>query len=457
MLRMFSPGLWIVLLLAVGSTVLVALLPVQPRPGMELWVFDRNHAQIARHLSEGWNRDHPASPVQVNLLTGAAITTRMLSGFYSDTPVADLIEVERSMIGQVFAGPLADVGFVDLTGRLERENLRTGINEPSFSPWTTRGHIFGLPHDVHPVMLLYRADLVEAAGIDMAKVETWDDYFRLLRPLMVDLDGDGRIDRFLLNASPTSLYNHEVMLLQAGGRMFDPMNQPTLNEPINARIISQLATWYTGPHRVASEVAIGGASAIRLVRDGYVVGMLAPDWFAGSIRTSLPDMAGKFKLMPLPAWEKGGRRTSVLGGTMLGLTKAGRTPDAAWEFAKRLYLSPAGAEHLFAIDRIVTPVKANWSAPFFDAPDPYYCGQPIGRMYLQLAPDVPLRPSSPYYIQAQQELNLAIIQLCHYAEDHGIEAPAALAPEARRLLDEAQRELLAQMNRNVFLRTAAAR
>jgi arabinosaccharide transport system substrate-binding protein len=454
MLKMFSPGLWIVLLLAAGSSLLVALLPVQPRPGMELWVFDRNHARIASTVAKEWNREHPQTPVQVSLLNGPAIMTRMLTGFYSDTPVADMIEVERTMVGQVFAGPVADVGFVDLTGRLEREHLRAGINTPSFSPWTTRGRIFGLPHDVHPVMLLYRADLVEAAGIDVTKIETWDDYFRLLRPLMVDLDGDGRVDRYLLNASPTSLYNHEVFLLQAGGRMFDADDQPVLDDPVNVRILARLATWYTGSRQVAAEVPIGGASAIRLVRDGYVVGLLAPDWFAGSIKTSLPDMAGKFKLMPLPAWEKGGRRTSVLGGTMLGLTKAGPNPEAAWAFAKRLYLSREGAEGLYEADRIISPVKANWKESFYDVPDPFFCGQPVGRMYIQLAPDVPLRTSSPYYPQAQQLLNRVVIDLCRYADDHGIGEAGPLEPETRRLLEQGQRELRAQMDRNVFLHLA---
>ena len=451
---MFSPGLWIVLLLAVGSTVLIALLPVSTGTGMEMWVFDANHAKIARVIAADWNRDHPQTPVQIHLITGAAMQQRMMSGFYSDSPVADLIEVERGMIGKVFAGPLADVGFMDLTGRLDRENLRAGINGPSFSPWSSRGHVFGLPHDVHPVMLLYRADLVEAAGIDVSKIETWDDYFRVMRPLMVDLDGDGRPDRFLLNESPTTIYYHEVLLLQAGGRMFDEMSQPTLNEPINARIIARLATWCTGPNHVASEITIGGASSMRLVREGYVIGILSPDFYAGAIRTSLPDMAGKFKLMPIPAWEKGGRRTSVMGGTMLGVTKASPTPDAAWAFAKQLYLSPANAERLYDEARIISPIKANWTQPFYDEPDPYFCGQAIGRMYIHLAPDVPLRPSSPYYYLASQLLNQSVIQLCQYADDHQLYDAAALTPAAQRLLDGAQRELRAQMDRNVFLRAA---
>ena len=455
MLRQFSPGVWIVLFLAAASTILVSLLPVTPRPGMEFWVFDPNHAKIAGAIAADWNRAHPRTPVQVNLLTGAAIQTRMLSAFYSDTPVADLIEVERSMIGQVFAGPVKDVGFMDLTNRLEREKLRQGINEPSFSPWTTRGHVFGIPHDVHPVMLMYRSDLVEAAGIDMSKVETWDDYFRLLRPLMVDLDGDGRVDRYLLNSSPTTLYYHEVLLLQAGGRLFDSAtNQPTLNEPLNARILARLATWYVGPKRVCAELPVGGATGPRLMRDGYVIGLLAPDFMAGSFRSSLPDMAGKYKFMPLPAWEKGGRRTSVLGGTMLGITKASRTPEAAWAFAKQLYLSPANAKRLYDVARIISPVKANWSQSFYDAPDPFYCGQPIGRMYIQLAPDVPLRPSSPYYPQAQQLLSFTVIQLCDYAEANHVYEIGALELEAQRLLDDAQQKILAQQNHNVFLHAA---
>ena len=126
----------------------------------------------------------------------------------------------------------------------------------------------------------------------------------------------------------------------------------------------------------------------------------------------------------------------------------------AWAFAKQLYLSPANAERLYAEARIISPIKANWKEPFYDVPDPYFCGQPIGRLYIQLAPDVPLRPSSPYYGQAQQLLNLAVIQLCQYADDHQLYDATALEPEAQRLLNEAQRQLQAQLDRNVFLRAA---
>lgn len=455
MLRYFSPGIWFVVLLAIGSSIYVSNIRDAKSTVMTLWMFDKYHEQGSQPAIEEWNDEHPDKTIKSLLLTGSALVSRMRSGFYSDTPVGDLIEVERTSIGQVFAGPLEDIGFIDLTDRLKEENLMSSINGPSFSPWTSRGRIFGLPHDVHPVMLLYRADIVEAAGIDMTQIETWDDYFRVLRPLMKDFDGDGRVDRYLLSASPVSLQEHEVFMLQAGGGYFDQQGTPTLNSEINIKVMSQLATWYAGPNRATSTVP-PGVSSSQLIADGYVIGYLAADWRAGHMRKKLPSMAGKFKLMPLPAWEKGGRRVSVQGGTMLGITKANPHHDEAWEFAKKLYLSPETAKHLYEHSRIITPIKDNWDADYYDEPDPYFCNQPIGRMYINLAPEVPLRSSSPFYGNAQQALNAAIIDLSNYTESNNISDPAELKAECRRLLNRAQQILLRQMERNAFLRETSA-
>uniref|UniRef100_UPI00404B8244 hypothetical protein n=1 Tax=Cephaloticoccus sp. TaxID=1985742 RepID=UPI00404B8244 len=77
-----------------------------------------------------------------------------------------------------------------------------------------------------------------------------------------------------------------------------------------------------------------------------------------------------------------------------------------------------------------------------------------GRMYINLAPDVPLRPSSPFYGNAQQVLNVAIIDLARYTDENAIDDPMALNEESQRLLDQAQAQLLQQMNRNVFIQAA---
>jgi len=450
MLRSQSFGLLLITVLAAVSTTLVLVQSDAPQDGLQYWTFDRSHAQVAAQAAAAWNPRHAGLPVRVTALTGPTLLTRMLSGFYSDTPVGDMIEVERSHIGQVFAGPVKDIGFLDLTDRIDRDGLRDVINAPSLSPWSLHARNYGLPHDVHPTMLLYRSDLVEAAGIDVSRIETWDDYFRVMRPLFRDHDGDGRPDTYLLNISPTNIGAHEVLLLQAGGGMFDVSGQPALNSAINVRTVSRMVVWLAGPNRMTADAPTSGPSGIKLANDGYMLGFLTPDWFAGAIKKELPNLAGKFKLMPLPAWERGGRRTSVLGGTMVGITRACADPEAAWAFVRHLYFAPETAERLYATFCIVSPIKSNWTLPCYDAPDPYFSGQPVGRLFLNLAGDVPERIPSPFYAAATNVLNAAMVGICRHVDREAITDPAQVEPEVRRRLDAAQAELLRLMQRNVF-------
>lgn len=447
-----SPGVWVIVVLAALGSVTVMLLPAPERNPIQFWIFARQHAAIYHQLIPEWNARHPDQRVDLSVVNRPVLEQRMMSAFLSGTPIASLFEAERDIAGRAFTGPLENVGFVDLTERLREEGLLEQINAPSFAPWTSRGRIFGLPHDVHPVLLMYRADLVEAAGIDVADIETWDDYFRLLRPLQQDLDGDGRIDRFLLNASPSYTSSTEVLLLQAGGELFDAQERLTVNSERNAAILARMATWHVGPDRVCRFADVNlTQSGQQVFADGLVVGILAPDWVAGVLKQQVPALAGKVRLMPLPAWEPGGRRTSVWGGTMLGFARTSPNFERDWAFGKFLYLSKKGAEILFRTNNIVSPVKSHWSDPMYDEPDAFFRGQASGRVYLDQAPHVPLRPSSPYNPHAVRAVTRALSLLVEYADQNRIYSADGLVSEAARLLQIAHERVAGQMARNQFL------
>ena len=156
-----SAGSWTIIGLAVCSSIAIALWPVPTRPGQTFWLFALDHDLIYHPAIATWNRQHPnpAEHVTDYVISGGPLARRLASGFLSGTPVPDMCEVETGMIANFFSGPLDAVGFRDLTDRIHQEGLDQKINAASFSPWTNRGHIFGLPHDVHPVLLAYRADL----------------------------------------------------------------------------------------------------------------------------------------------------------------------------------------------------------------------------------------------------------------------------------------------------------
>ncbi len=460
-------GGWLMVLIAVGSSAAVVLWSVPQRDGLELWTFATTHADTYRRILQrdasppphGTTPDHAPQEVHLLVIDNEALTRRTLSGFWVGTPLGDLIEIERSKIGQYVSGPLEDVGFVDLTQHLEAEGLMDLFNHASFAPWSVRGRIFGLPHDVHPVMLAYRADLAEAAGIDVSSIQTWDDFTRAFAPLLSDIDGDGRIDRFLLNAWYTDVGQLELLMLQAGGGTFDPQGQSLVASAPNVTVAAHVVLWCIGPNRICIDAPDFTASGNQLKIQGRVVAQLAPDWMCSTLRNDLPQLAGKMKLMPLPAWEPRGRRTSVRGGTMIGIPKATEDFEQSWAVAKRLYLSRELAEELFVVSRIVTPVKHLWNEPFYDEPDPYFSDQPAGRLYLELAPDVPFRSSHPFHSQAMTRIGDAVATLYDDARAGRLGpleqlTPDQLRPRALQLLQHADERLQKEIRRNVFLSPA---
>lgn len=451
LLRALSPGAWVLLVAALVSTSMILGMPVRRPAELEMWTFARVHADMYKPIIERGNAEHPGRTVRMVLLSMPALERRMLSGFLAQTNVADLIEIERSLVGRAFLGPPDSVGFLDLTDRIERDGLMDRINTPSFSPWMNRGRIYGLPHDVHPVMLGYRSDIVEAAGIDVSQIETWDDFQRVMSPLMADKDGDGKPDRYLLGLWETDAQRIECLLLEAGGGYFAPDGSPILSSDVNVRTLARVIRWIAGPDRIADDVTDFTASGNKLKVDGRAVAYLMPDWMCSIWKIEIPQLKGKVKVMPLPAWEKGGRRTSVWGGTMLGIAKTSKHIEDAWDVAKKLYVSREIAHRLYTELDIVSPVKDFWSDAVYDQPEPYFSGQRKGRMYIDLAPDVPRRVSSPFYRMAEDRMRDAAIETAGFLRNHQDATQPELEDAARRALDKAQHEIEVWMDRNAFI------
>lgn len=461
LLAVASPGAAIITGVAVVSTLLLlyAMFIHQGpnREGVSFWTFANNHYFLYDPILTERNKtvDPDVHPI---LLSGMVLQRRMMAGFLSGTPLADMMEVERNIVGQAFRGPVEAVGFVDLTEKLqeatfESKPLIEQINGPSFLPWSNRGRIFGIPHDVHPVVLAYRADIVEAAGIDVNEIKTWADFERITQPLREDFDGDGRFDRYPINLAETSGSQILALVLQAGGGYFNADMQPTVNSAINAKVAARVVSWITGPNQIAGDAPEFSDTGNQLRIQGFVVFSIAPDWLLGVWQQNISDLGGKMKIMPMPAWEwdPQQRRTSSVGGTMLGFPKNSPNFDEAWEVGLELYTDPSIAERLFETNCIISPIKALWDEPFYQEPSEYYSNQLIGSTLLDLAPEVPARYTHPYSSYAGGRYMSALQTLKQWAEREGVFDLETLETKAQELLDREQELVIRNISRNVFL------
>ena len=470
-----SLGLWVIVMagvlatayLYVGRPLVTSILNNGPDPAHQLrmWTFAEAHARLYQQLMPDLNRGKPEEQtVYLQLLSSAAMTQRLMSGFSSNLPTADLIEYETSMAGKIFSGGQERVGLVDLRPRLEAEGWLRRLNGPSLSMWSLDDGIYGIPHDVHPVMLVYRDDLVREAGIDITQVTTWAEFERVMRPLVRDLDGDGKPDRYPMNLSWTDGPRIEALMLQAGGGVIGADGRPQLDHPWNAVVAARAAMWCVGPQPIAGQVPDFNQAGYELRRKGFVVADLLPDWYGGVLMQNVQSLAGKLKVMPLPAWEPGGRRVTVWGGSALGIAKQVDDLEAAWVFARDLYLRPETARRLYETNLIISPVKDHWDDPLYDEPVPFYSGQPVGRLMIELAEDVPPRAPSPFKAVADARLATAMFRLAEFVSDHPAAVRGAswtqdqldafrrdiVEPEAAKLLREAQAEAELVINRNRF-------
>src|SRR4051812_24601648 len=144
------------------------------RPDLVYATFTKEHAAAYRTVIGAFEKKYGVK-VQFQVVDQRVLQGRLESALQVGATVPDMVELLDGTMGIFTKGPVEDVGFVDLTPRIKADKLDERLVSSRFKKWSSRGHIFALPHDVHPVMLCYRRDLVEQLGIDVNKLTTWDE------------------------------------------------------------------------------------------------------------------------------------------------------------------------------------------------------------------------------------------------------------------------------------------
>jgi arabinosaccharide transport system substrate-binding protein len=407
---------------------------------LSFWVFATPHYEAYRKAIPAFEAAHPGVHVDLQLVSNDGLAARLQNAFLADLDVPDMVEIEISSSGTFFRGPLKDVGFADLTDRIHNTGLWDKMVHARFAPYTNRGRIFGLPHDVHPVQLAYRRDLLEQAGVDVNKIQTWDDFIRIGHQLTIPNQ------RYMIDLSDSGSDNLETCLFQRGGGYFDPQGHCILDNDVAVQTMCWYVPLVAGPHRIGNSLG-GGQVLTKAVEDGYVLFLICPDWRSKSFEQDIPRVAGKMALMPLPAVYPGGPRTSTWGGTMLGITKRCKDPELAWQLAMHLYLDKPQLAERFHQTNILPAMRAAWNQAAFHEPNAYYSNQPLGDTYARLAPEVPFQYTSPFIGTAKAKLSAALVSC---VQEYNAHPDRDLEPFARAVLKQNADDVRRLIARNPY-------
>jgi arabinosaccharide transport system substrate-binding protein len=446
--------------LAMGVTMVASALALlfsaggrsAPRPDLVYATYSPEHAAAYGPVIARFEKQYGVT-VQVQVVDVKAMADRLQAAMQVGAAVPDMVELLNGTLGTFTQGPIGDVKLVDLTDRVAGDDLYRRVVRSRFAVWTDRGHVFALPHDLHPVMLAYRRDLVAALGIDVSQLTTWDAFAAVGRTLRDrHLPGDAVARRYMMDLPYDGGDAIKVLLLQRGGGLFDTAGRVTFDSDIAVDTVC----WYVRQTRGDNPVGYGcggGQALARAMLDGLCLFYMCPDWRARQFELDTPSLAGKMALMPMPAWEPGGRRTSTLGGTGLAITAGCKNVDLAWRLAMALYYDPAQVAARYPETEILPPLRAAWTYPELAVPNPFYSDQRIGLAYAALGPDVPEEHGSAYTGAANAKMSEAFSNAALYYATHG---EAGLRPytagELKRCADQVRRI----MRHNVFLNPSSA-
>jgi len=387
----------------------------------------------------------------VNVISSRALDVRLISLFNNRSPnVPDLVEVEIGSVGKFFRPPVDEVGFLPLNKYLERDGLMERMVQSRFAPWSKKGQIFGIPHDLHPCTITYRKDLFDEARIEIASAATWDDFQEKCLRFQRYWRDRGVEGRWAIEL-PTSASDYlVVMLLQRGLNVIDGENRISLNDAKVTDTIVRYAQMVAGPRRIAAPSTPGGDLFARDLAKGDLCALITPDWRAGFVVIRASELEGKVAMMPLPRFDPGDAPTSTWGGTMIGIPRAleEKGPEAcerAWALLKFLYMTPEGLRARLRSSKILPPMRDQWLDPMYDLPDPYFSNQKVDKLFIDLAPRIPPRYVTALTPAASIYLANVLADAVEYVRGHESEPPDKLREGLRatcqKRLDDLARDL----------------
>lgn len=251
------------------------------------------------------------------------------------------------------------------------------------------GKLVAFPVDIAPAVMFYRKSLTDAAGVDMTKIATWDEFIEIGKKLTFDSDGDGEIDQFAithavevsnvpLNGGMAGWFNAEGEPLQPKAKFIESLELVDMVR--KAGIDGDLGTW--------------SPPWLQAFADGRVAVTINGAWFGGGLETWIaPDTAGDWRVAYIP-----GQSYASMGGSYFTIPY--KVPvekkAAAWEVIKFLSTSDTAQLASFREQSAFPVIQTLYTHPVMNEEVAFFGGQKVRQIYADVAGKMPNDPVSEF-------------------------------------------------------------
>ena len=263
---------------------------------------------------------------------GTADYSKLNSAIQDGYGTPDVVQLEYFALPQyAVSGQLRD-----LTSRTT--NYGSFYTPGSWSSVQLDGRVYGVPMDSGPMAFFYNEDVFEQAGVDAAKIRTWDDYYRAAKKLkengvyIAADDGDA------------SFYN--AMIWLAGGRPYNTSHDGkevsiTLDTDTGTQEFTRFWQQMIDEDLVNTRLDTWSDDWKQALGSGTVASLFAGAWMPSLLLADVPGTAGLWRVAQMPT-AHGNLTNAENGGSALGVLSSSRRPEASWRFIEYVCHETAG-------------------------------------------------------------------------------------------------------------------
>jgi ABC-type glycerol-3-phosphate transport system substrate-binding protein len=350
-------------------------------------------------MSDSWRRHikrytkETGVSIQHTNMGPDAIIKRLQTRLLSGTGAPALAMIEYMKLEQV----AATGGLHDLSNWIEETGLKEKYPSWIWEVVTTDDAIYEIPYDIGPTNLFYRKDVWDEHGLN-DDIETWDQLIE---------EGKKLPDDIALLSLPAGSINFYWRMLyrQIGGMEFDKEGRIAFNNEKALRVIRLLNR--LGESGLTDSTTSWSQQWFAGFKNGTITGFCTGAWFTSTLKSSLPETAGNWRAMRLPALDKGGPRASNRGGSGLLISKQVNEAKArrAFHFANHTAADAEEMAKLYKNQGNFCAYTPAWEKSVFSQPYEFFGGQKLGEMWIEQAKNIPPYRFTIYSSMFMQFLN----------------------------------------------------
>ncbi len=231
------------------------------------------------------------------------------------------------------------------------------------------GGFWGMPYHDGPQCLIYRRDLLEAAGLPVPA--TWDDFHAAARRLHDPAHGVSGTVLALFPDGHNGFYDFCIHLWTRGGAPFDPAGHPQLTTAAAVEALDFLRTLAADKAAVAPNLHdIDSVKSGLMFCEGRVA--LMTNWFGFAALGESWDqsrVAGRIDIAPLPV-APGMAPVSLNVFWVLAIAAGSQRKALAWDFLRHCASAPM--DRLTTMEGAIGVRRSTWSDREINAVVPYY-------------------------------------------------------------------------------------